>query len=582
MTPRDYQIASVNAAWRIARDKKNPCIVLPTGAGKSIVIAEICRQVTEQWDGRVVVVQHRKELVEQNAEKIRLMIGQKELTEDNECRWCGRSCFSKTCFHCGGEQRIGTNVGIYSAGLNSRDLEHDVICAGIQSVYKRGLDFGRRQVCIVDECHRIGDDETSQYQQFLGDLNASNPDLIIIGLSATPFRTGEGEITEGSIFHEIVEEAKIDELIARGFLCELTNKPVTHEADMSKVQVRRGEFVQKQMEDEFLREVHGCVADCIRQCQDRKSVIVFCSGVEHAEQVAHLIEQATGDEVGVVVGDTLPMLRASYLDRFKDGHLKWLVNCNVLTEGFDAPNIDAVAMMRATVSPGLFAQAVGRGFRVHPGKENCAVLDYGQNIARHGAINDPEFGRFKKAETEQEGPQKTCPKCENMCPAGCAFCPDCGHAFPEKEQQDIDATHDADNQIIARPEWFDVEDVAFYEHQKRTDPDSITLRVDYQIGFGKFVSEWVCIEHSGFARTKAVDWWSKHSVTHCPETIEEAIELYERGALRVPIRIEAKREGRWWRIVDREFDTEKPTEWASEAEYASQDAYGESDTEIPF
>lgn len=530
---RDYQQDSVDAAWDCVRRKKNPCIVHPTGAGKSWVIAKLCQDAIENWGGRVVVLAHRKELVGQNAEKIRALLP-------------------------------GKKVGIYSAGMRKRDTESDVIVAGIQSVYDKATKFGNRHVCIVDECHRIDpNNEQTQYGRFISTLEACNPYLAVIGLSATPFRTGEGEITDGNVFHEIAYESKIDDLINRGFLCPLTNKVADNEVDMSRVDIRRGEFVQKQMEDAFLANVNSVVGETVAKCRDRKAVIVFCSGVEHAEVVANRIEKLTGEEVGMVTGNTLPLERDAALRRFKGDDLmplRWLVNVNVLTEGFDATRIDCVVMMRATVSPGLFAQAIGRGFRVDPSKKDCLILDYGGNISRHGPINDPEFGRKKKKEEDGEAPRKECPSCQLSVPAGVACCPHCGHFF-ELKPQELDEQHDSQNQIISQPEWKTVQEANFYLHTKRTDASSRTLRVDYQIGFNQFISEYVCIEHQGYALQKASEWWQRHALAEKPDTIEEALELANGGALRVAKRILAKKEGKYWRILDYEFDEDRPEEW---------------------
>lgn len=477
---------------------------------------------------------HRKELIEQNAEKIRALLP-------------------------------GRRVGVYSAGLRKRDTELDVVVAGIQSVYSKATDFGKRHVCIVDECHRIDpNSEQTQYGRFITTLNACNPHLAVIGLSATPFRTGEGEITDGDVFHEIAYESKIDDLIHRGFLCPLTNRAGDNEVDMSRVDIRRGDFVQKQMEDAFLSNARAVCAETVDKCKDRKAIIIFCSGVDHAGTVASIIEELTGEDVGLVTGNTLPLERDSALRRFKGNDLmplRWLINVNVLTEGFDATRTDCVVMMRATVSPGLFAQAIGRGFRVDPSKKDCLILDYGGNISRHGPVNDPEFGRKKKEEKEDaEAPMKKCPSCENMVAAGVVFCPFCAHFF-NRNPIELDEEHDSHNQIIAQPEWKDVQESHFFLHRKLTDESSRTLRVDYQISLTQRISEYVCLEHNGYALQKAVEWWHKHTIAEKPQTIEDAIELSSAGALRVAKRILVKKEGKYWRIMDHEFDEDRPEEW---------------------
>jgi len=530
MELRYYQASAVDAAWSSIRQGNSCCLVLPTGSGKSLIIAELIRQCVEQWGGRAVSLAHRKELLTQNAKAVSTLLPKSQ-------------------------------VGIYSAGLKLRDVESDIVVAGIQSVYSKAFEFGERHVCIVDECHRIGKDDSTQYQRFLTDLRKANPNLAVIGVSATPFRTGEGEITNG-IFDEIAYEASISDLMGEGFLCRVTNKPGENQADMSKVSVRRGDFVQKQMEDTFLKNVHEVCTETIAHAEGRKSIIIFCSGVEHAEQVADAISGMTGEEVGLVTGETLPLERASVLERFRTGKLRWMVNVNVLTEGFDAPGIDMVAVMRATVSPGLFAQAVGRGFRLHPDKENCLILDFGGNIERHGAIDDPQFGRKKKFIGEEggEAPTKTCEECGEESPAGAGYCWNCLTVF-EFEKAKLSENPDTQNDVITEehePEWLKVNDCGVALHKKRSDPDSRTFRVDYYISDILTINEYVCIEHTGYARDKAKAWWREHSKLDMPDKIEDAVDIWQQMGLRVPSEILAKKDGRWWRIVDRQFTDEKP------------------------
>ena len=456
----------------------------------------------------------------------------------------------------------GTSLGYYSAGLNKRDDQADIICAGIQSVYKKAFDLERRDLVIVDECHRIGTEENSQYQRFLTSLQKANPHLAVVGLSATPFRTGEGCVTDGGYFDCIAYESKIDELISAGYLSPVTNQPAETEVSMQGVQIRRGEFVQKQMEDAFSAYVAPNVHELVKRARGRKSIIVFASGVTHAEAIAEMIERLAKEEAGLVVGSTLPLERQASLESFRAGRLRWMVNCNVLTEGFDAPGIDCVAMLRATVSPGLFAQAVGRGFRTSPGKKDCLVLDFGGNISRHGSLNDPEFGKLHKPKGEGgAAPHKTCENCGNQSPAGASICGFCNAVFPEREPQELDDKPDEENTILAQPQWMDVMEADLSLHKKRDNPDSRTLRADYQIHLGLRISEWVCIEHEGWARRKACRWFADHCRADCPKTIDEALDLWQDGAMRMPAKILAVKEGRFWRIIDRLFDEERPETW---------------------
>lgn len=359
LTPRWYQSQANAAVWEYLGSKSGNCVaVLPTGAGKSLLIALLIQQALE-FGGRVVVLAHRKELLQQNADEIRGLIP-------------------------------GVDVGIYSAGLKSREIHNAVVVAGIQSVFRKAEDLGRRHLVIVDEAHLISDLEESMYGQFLSAMKA-NEGLRIVGLTATPFRTGAGPICGPErIFQRVVFEAKTAQLIAEGFLCSITNKVAEAEVNTDKVGLRGGEFVESEMQAAFDvdEKVQAACAEILDKTQDRHSILVFASGIHHAEQIAELLPGSA-----VVTGETMPIERAETLRRFVAGELRFLVNVDVLTTGFNAKCVDAIAILRATMSPGLFCQMVGRGLRLHDSKTNCLLLDFGGNIARHGSIDDENFGR---------------------------------------------------------------------------------------------------------------------------------------------------------------------------------------------
>ncbi len=142
---RPYQSAAVSAFWSFLRGQSgNPVIVLPTGAGKSLVIAQVCHDAVKRFNGKVIVLAHRKELLSQNADKIR------RLAPD-------------------------LDIGIYSAGLRKRDgLDADVCVAGIQSIFKKAYDLGQRHLVLIDEVHLVPRDGEGMYQHFLTELQSAN------------------------------------------------------------------------------------------------------------------------------------------------------------------------------------------------------------------------------------------------------------------------------------------------------------------------------------------------------------------------------------------------------------------------
>jgi DNA repair protein RadD len=240
-----------------------------------------------------------------------------------------------------------------------------------------------------------------------------------------------------------------------------------------------------------------------------------------------------GANAETVFGDTPGPERDRVLSDFRSGKLKYLVNVNVLTTGFDAPNIDCVAMVRPTLSPGLYYQMVGRGFRLHEGKENCLVLDFGGNVLRHGPV-DAVRVRRPKHNGDGEAPAKECPECHSVIAMGYSVCPDCGYEFP-REKQKHEATASTEGILTGDPVTteHEVHDVFYSVHQKRGAPEDAprTMRVEYKLGFYRYQSEWICFEHTGWARRKAESWWRRRSNVPVPRTSEEAVEFANDGAL---------------------------------------------------
>ncbi len=520
-TLRYYQQDAVLATYDFLQKRTdNPCIVCPTGAGKSHILAQICHDVVTRWSGRVLMLTHVKELVEQNAEKIKNMLG-------------------------------GQHIGIYSAGLKQRETAQPIIGASIQSVYKRACEFDPFDLILVDEGHLIPPTGDGMYQQFFADAKTINPKIRIVGLTATPYRMTSGMLCgPDNILNDVCYEIGVKELIMQGFLCPLKSKAGKHKADTSGLHIRGGEFINSEIADLMDSEtlVHSACNEIIAETKHRNSILIFASSVGHAQHIKDKIQRVSGQEVGMVTGDTSSGERAEIIKRFKGqtvaadlfgatkGPLKYLVNVNVLTTGFDAPNVDCVVLLRPTNSPGLYYQMVGRGFRLHPSKENCLVLDFGGNILRHGPVDSIQIkersGRGGKG--DNDSPAKECPECQALIHAGYSICPECSFEFP-KAGQNHEATASTEGILSGEitDEQFDVSAVAFHEHIKRNADENTkpTLRVEYRLGLGHYESEWVCFEHTGYARDKAEQWWLARSNEPVPDTIWQALDLANAGVL---------------------------------------------------
>ncbi len=506
---RPYQTEAVNAIYRHLRERDdNPCVVIPTGGGKTPVMATVCRDAVARWNGRVLILAHVKELLGQALEKIQVV---------------APDMWMKT--------------GIYSAGLKCRDTDKPIIIAGIQSVYRRACELDAFDLVIIDEAHMIPPEGDGMYRTFLDDARKVNPNLRVIGLTATPFRMKSGMICEPcNILNEICYEIGVKELIVQGYLCPLVTKGAAQPLDTSNLHVRAGEFVAGEAEELMDTDelVESACREIVDQAQKRRAVLVFTTGIRHAEHVADVLRRTAGAPVATVFGETASEDRDRVLADFKAGRIKYLVNVNVLTTGFDAPNIDCVAMLRPTMSPGLYYQMVGRGFRLCDGKESCLVLDFGGNVLRHGPVDAIRIQAVNPRACG-EAPAKQCPECQSLIATGYAVCPDCGYEFPPPKRQQHEAKASTEGILSGEvtTEVHAVREVFYSVHTKKGAPIEApkTLRVEYQVGFHQYVSEWICFEHDGWARHKAESWWRCRSNTPVPLTSAEAAAMADDGAL---------------------------------------------------
>ena len=509
MKERYYQTDARLAAWEALKSSPSTAIVIPTGGGKTPVIAGLCIDAVA-WGFRVCVVQPSKELIGQTADTLR--------TIDPTMP-----------------------VGVYSASLRSRDLGYSVTVCGIQSIFRRSREVGPIDVCIIDEAHLIPPSGEGQYRTFLEGLRTYRPGVRVVGLTATPYRLGLGSIAgEGRIFDGICHEVGVRALIDQGYLSPLKTKATKRQIDTSEVKKRGGEFVASSLEQAAESVSDAAIAEAVITAKDRRSILVFTCGVTHATHVADTIRHHTGEDVGVVTGETLQSDRDATIARFKSGRLRWLVNVNVLTTGFDAPNVDCVVLMRPTESAGLYYQMVGRGFRKCEGKADCLVLDFGGNARRHGPVDTVEA--VEPGGGGGPAPTKECPDCATVVHTSVRICPDCGHEYPFDLAPKVEPEAATDAVLSTEaPQLYKVpvEDTHYSSHTKKGG-DRAVLRVEHAVGFGEYICEWVCIEHEGYAHRKARNWWAGHSnntLAPMPATVDEAMQRIEAGGLRKTLEI---------------------------------------------
>jgi DNA repair protein RadD len=510
-TPRPYQLAAcaaVNAA--LSQGESGILTVLPTGSGKTILLADLIHGWMTNWpDTRVCVLAHTKELVEQNAAKFSAYWQQQQSTD--------------------------APMGIYCAGLNQRNSSAPVLFASIQSVAKKAMQLGAFDVLLIDEAHHIPTKkEEGVWRQFIADATRANPNVRIVGLSATPYRLGSGSIVSpDAILKRVCYEVSVLELIRDGYLCPLVTKSSDVKIDTSRLHTRQGEYIAAEIESLMDQDnlIAGAVQDMMLYGADRKSWIVFCAGVNHASHVCDALN-AAGVATGLVTGKTPRLERDRTIADFKARRLRALCNVNVLSEGFDFPGIDLVALLRPTKSAGLYYQQVGRSFRLAPEKSDALILDFAGVIAEHGPVDQIRVKQKPIAEEPGEAPMKDCPQCNTPLHTSVRLCPQCGYQFPPPS-----LAHDAqaaiDMPILSsqiKPIRHEITSVRYQHHVGKSGIS--TLRVDYYSGYVRVAQEWVCLEHDGYARTKAVKWWRAREprpMQSQPGTVQQAMEWIKGG-----------------------------------------------------
>jgi DNA repair protein RadD len=521
ITLRDYQAQAIQSIWTwFSTRDGNPLIELPTGTGKSLVIAGLCQQVLEQYeDSKILVVTHVRELIAQNyAELLRL--------------W------------------PGAPSGINSAGIGRRDFRQKIIFCGIQSVADHAHKFGKVDLILVDEAHLIPRDGATRYQQFISDLRAANPYARVIGLTATPYRLDSGRLDQGddALFSGTAYSYPVVQAIKSGYLSPLVSKATGMKLDVAGVGTRGGDYIAGDLERAV--NIDSVNRAAIREVTEfaardgRRSWLIFAAGVDHAQALAGIVREH-GVSVATIFGDTPKAERDATIAAFKRGEITCLVSMGVLTTGFNAPAVDLIAMLRPTQSTGLYVQICGRGMRLAQGKSNCLVLDFAGNILRHGPIDAVAPKGKGKGDGEGEAPVKECPSCGSYVHASSSECPDCGHVFPKPEPKIASVADTSAILSDSTPKWVSVTGMSFARHSKLGKPDS--LRVTYTTRTTS-VSEWICLEHDGYARDKARAWWKRRASSAAPSSVTEGMRRL--NEIRQPSEIKVRQVGRYFEVLD--------------------------------
>jgi DNA repair protein RadD len=520
---RPYQrqaLDALDAYWRAGGG--HPLVSMATATGKSLVIAWLIRDLMERYpDLRILALTHVQELIEQNVDHVLVL-------------W------------------PDAPLGINCAALGRRDLDHPILFASIQSVFRHPEAIGDRNLVITDEAHLVPHDGDGMYRTLLDGLRQFDPEMRIAGFTATPYRLDSGRIDEGpgKIFDDIVFNYGIGEGIRDDWLSPLSSKKTDTQIDVTGVGRRGGEFIESELQDAADVEVvvNGACDEIIKHGVGRRSWLIFATGIRHAEHVRDAL-RGRGVIAKAVFGETPTDERKEIIEAFKAGQINALVNVNVLTTGFNVPQVDLLAMLRPTLSTGLYVQMVGRGTRKAEGKTNCLVLDFAGNVRRHGPVDsvDPK----SKSGVLGEAPVKMCPECDELVAINAYECPACGYQWPRPAPKAKHAAvADAMPVLSTGQSWIAVISTSFRIHHKRNDPSApLSLRVDYLCGLTVY-SEYVGLQRDGYARARAEKWWfAMGGEAPVPITVREAV--VRADELGRPFEIAIYRNGQWWNVSDR-------------------------------
>lgn len=422
--PRWYQQEACEAFWQFVETNhdasRNPVLVLPTGTGKSVIIAYIIQHAVKTWNNtRVLMLTHVGELVKQNAGKLSSIWPE-------------------------------ADIGICSATLGHKDTENSIIFGNVQSVaplLKRDANaFGIRNLIVIDECHMLSEDENSQYRQVIAALKKLRPQMRVLGLSATPYRMKGGYLTEqkNAVFTDIVYDlnSQFERLIKEGYLAPVTTLKTKPHVDLTGVGTRAGDYkldeLQKACGDDAM--LKNSLVEVVKRSSGRRAWIVFIAGIENCNKCAQLLREMSVSAYAVNSSFSAEE-NATKIEAFRKGEIRCLISADQLTTGFDVPQVDLIAMLRPTKSPGLYVQMIGRGLRPAEGKKDCLVLDFARNIERLGPINNP-FIRArteKKASSKQQAPVRSCPGCQAYIPVQATVCPHCGQKIERNLELELKA-----------------------------------------------------------------------------------------------------------------------------------------------
>lgn len=549
---RDYQEACVDAVFQyIAAGGRAPVCSIPVGGGKSLVAAAIFKKALAMGV-RCLLLTHVEELVMQDYEEFR--------------EYCPEHV-----------------AGVYSAGLGRKEHKPDVVFASVQSLARNVSDVGKRQVVIIDEAHLVSRKGSSQYHKVLRELQRAEPEMVVIGLSGTPYRLDSGLLTNEwrgapAMFERLVFDLPITLLLDRKVLAPLVARAPKTTFDLDKVGTRLGDYKQEELaaacdNDILNKAIAAEIADAMKS---RNIGLVFCVSVDHAKHMTALLNEVHGYNFKLVTGEMEKAERKQFVEDMRSGKLSGAVNVGVLTTGFNVPQIDLIASVRPTKSKALHVQMLGRGMRSAPGKTSCMVLDFAQNVPNIGPIDQIDGSKKSPKGFGGPPPQKICPSCSTYNATAALKCynEDCTHVFPAPDKlRGVSATVESVEPISgAKANWVKVASSGGGWWQKPGKPP--VLQVKFVLADQRIISVFLSFDPQSnpFALRSSLKWWSVATGgARAPSDVQEALERLHEA--RIPARVLVSKDGAYWRVDDYDY-TGSVTHYERYAdELARQEAY---------
>lgn len=550
LKPRQYQFDAADAAIEAALfEKEKPVIVMPPGTGKSVLPCIIIDEFLSKFpEKNVVLLSHVAEIIEQNHTKLVHFFE-------------------------------GVGIGLYSDQIGIKDVKK-ITSASIQSCYRKPQIFGDVGLVIIDECHLVGVENKGMYRKFLNHFS----DAILIGMTASPWKTGHGAITHGkdAIFSKIAYDLstydQYNMLIDEGYLLPLLPFLPKEQMDPEDVKEMAGDYDEKELADKFNRSEFTApiVRRVVKIAKDKyKKWLVFAIDKEHAIEIEKEFKKWEIKAEAVFTGSARS--KDEVLSDLRRGDLQCVINVGMLTTGVDVPDLDLAVFMRPTKSPIFHIQANGRftrpvyaqGYDLDTkegrlaaiqasGKTHALILDFSGNTERLGPINGIVV---QNKEDKKKGVKnivsKKCTACGFLNHLRALECINCGEEFLFESKLSTAASQ---RQIIERkkelpkknsPKWLNIKRMEYQHHSKNGIP---ILKVTYVSMLSRF-DQYICIEHpkGSQARQIAFLWMRNRVVGEVPKTVKDFFKALHQGRVKKVERVKADISNKFARIIDVEL-----------------------------